>query len=617
MKKYIIVTIAFLCGFTSFNLPSAYADNWTSRWQFGGAARYYAVGFNIASRGYVGLGYNGSTIYQDFWEYHPGTNYWTQKADFAGTARASAVGFPIGSKGYIVTGRDISSYVKDFWEYDPTENTWAKKADFAGDVRALAVGFSIGSKGYVGTGGDDSKNMKDFWEYDPETDVWSQKADFTGTARYGAVGFSIGSVGYIGTGYDGSSYYNDFWEYNPSTNIWTQKTNFSGNARSGAIGFSIGNMGFIGTGYNGSSVYKDLWAYDPSTNVWDLKTELIGSARYNAVGFKIDNMGYLGTGYDNSSLYNDFWRYDPRDTLIFSDQTNVETNKTITSNTITVSWITSPAAISITGGTYSINGGTYTDEAGLINTGDTVTVQLISSESFGVTTNAVLTIGGVFDTFSVTTRGAKTTPDQFIFIDQTLVEPDTLITSNTITVSGIEAAVTISITGGTYSINGGTYASDSGTVNNGDTVTVQVTSASTRITTTDAVLTIGGVSDTFSVKTRFVISNVDSGPCFIATAAFGSPIAGQVEILRQFRDKYLLTNSYGKKFVTWYYRNGPVAANWIKDKSPVKAAVQIALYPLIGFSWLLISGFMPFASVLLLFSALLFLRFRQKKMDTL
>jgi hypothetical protein len=616
MRKYIFGIIAFFYCFISVNIPSVYADNWMTRWQFGGAARYYAVGFNIASRGYIGMGYDGSTVYKDFWEYNPGTNFWTQKADFAGTARASAVGFSIGSKGYLATGRDTSSYVKDFWEYDPTANTWKQKADFAGAARALAVGFAIGSKGYVGTGGDDTKNMKDFWEYDPETDVWSQKADFAGTARYSAVGFSIGSVGYVGTGYDGTSSYNDFWEYNPSTNIWNQKTNFSGIARYGAVGFSIGGKGYIGTGYNGSSFYKDLWEYDPSTNIWKLKTEFSGSARYNAVGFTIDNLGYLGTGYNNSSLYADFWMYDPRDTLTFTDKTNVEPNQTIPSNTVTVSWISSPTAISITGGTYSINGGKYTSTAGTINTGDTVTVHLLSSENFGTITNAILTIGGVSDTFSVTTRGADTTPDQFTFIDQTLVQTNTVITSNTITVSGIEAAVNIAITGGTYSINGGTYTSDPGTVNNGDTVTVQVTSGSERITTVDAVVTIGGVSDTFSVKTRFVVSNVDSGPCFIATAAFGSPLAGQVEILRQFRDKYLLTNSSGRKFVAWYYRNGPVAANWIKDKPLAKAAVQTALYPLIGFSLLLISGYLPSVTILFLLSALLFLRFRLKKLNT-
>ena len=48
---------------------------------------------------------------KDFWEYDPAANTWTQKADFGGTARYYAVGFSIGSKGYIGTGWD-GSYQK-------------------------------------------------------------------------------------------------------------------------------------------------------------------------------------------------------------------------------------------------------------------------------------------------------------------------------------------------------------------------------------------------------------------------------------------------------------------------------------------------------------------------
>jgi len=153
-------------------------------------------------------------------------------------------------------------------------------------------------------------------------------------------------------------------------------------------------------------------------------------------------------------------------------------------------------------------------------------------------------------------------------------------------------------------------------VNNNDTVTVQLISSGSYSTKTDATLTIGGVSDTFSVTTTSTPPGNRTG-CFIATAAFGSPLAGQVEILRQFRDKYLLTNAMGQKFVSWYYRNGSVAANFIKDKPLAKAAVRLSLYPLIGFSLLLISGYFPFVTVGLLISALLFLRFRPKKLSAM
>ena len=251
----------------------------------------------------------------------------------------------------------------------------------------------------------------------------------------------------------------------------------------------------------------------------------------------------------------------------------------------------------------------------MVNNGDTVTVQLTSSGSYSTTTNATLTIGGVSDTFSVTTGAGDSTPDPFTFKDKTGAGRNKVYTSDTITVSGIIVGTPISITGGTYSINGGSYTSDDGTVNNGDTVTVQQTSSDSYSTATDATLTIGGVSDTYTVTTGSESTGGGGGGCFIATAAFGSPLAGQVEILRQFRDKYLLTNAPGQKFVAWYYRNGPVAASWIKDKPLAKIVVQMALYPLIGFSFLLIYGYLPFVIIGFLLSVLFYLRVRPKTLN--
>jgi C1A family cysteine protease len=117
-----------------------------------------------------------------------------------------------------------------------------------------------------------------------------------------------------------------------------------------------------------------------------------------------------------------------------------------------------------------------------------------------------------------------------------------------------------------------------------------------------------GAISSASASTSFTTQAPESGgiDCFIATAAFGSPMAGQVEILRQFRDRYLLTNNLGQMFVAWYYRIGPTASNHITGKPLTKAAIRVALYPLIGFSFLLISGYLPFAIVGLLLTAVLF-----------
>ena len=192
------------------------------------------------------------------------------------------------------------------------------------------------------------------------------------------------------------------------------------------------------------------------------------------------------------------------DQFTFTDRTGVTRNTAITSNIITVTGINAATPISVAGGTYSINGGPYTSANGIVINGNTVTVRQISSPNYYTITNATLTVGGVFDTFSVTTEAAPPdiTPDQFTFTDRTGVTRNTAITSNIITVTGINAATPISVAGGTYSINGGPYTSANGIVINGNTVTVRQISSPNYYTITNATLTVGGVSDTFSVTTE-------------------------------------------------------------------------------------------------------------------
>jgi Peptidase C10 family/Sulfatase-modifying factor enzyme 1/Spi protease inhibitor len=104
-------------------------------------------------------------------------------------------------------------------------------------------------------------------------------------------------------------------------------------------------------------------------------------------------------------------------------------------------------------------------------------------------------------TMTVIYPALDTTPDQFTFFAQTEVPLNTTVTSNTITVSGINSATPISITGGTYSIQYGTYTNAPGTVTNGASVSVRQTSSGNYLSVTNATLTIGGVNGTFSVTT--------------------------------------------------------------------------------------------------------------------
>lgn len=350
------------------------------------------------------------------------------------------------------------------------------------------------------------------------------------------------------------------------------------------------------------------------------------------------------------------------DAFSFTDVTGATVSTLYTSNTITVAGINAASAISITGGEYRINGGAWVSTPGTVTNGNTVQVRGTSSSANNTTVNVALTIGGVSDTFSITTTGgatlysedfngvtlaqllagtvnaqwsfrsfsddgstttiytdasdfglssivaitggklaltasvgnrqwpdanviltgltagvpcainmdigdvgpafvrvynqpdtgspifnstnittptsinstftpvgtsvklrfgvwdfgsvnfdnltiggssggSDTTPNAFTFTDVTGAALSTVYTSNAITVAGINAAAVISVTGGEYRINSGAWVTSSGTVNNGDSVQVRRTSSGSVSTAVTVVLTIGGVSDTYSVTT--------------------------------------------------------------------------------------------------------------------
>jgi hypothetical protein len=189
------------------------------------------------------------------------------------------------------------------------------------------------------------------------------------------------------------------------------------------------------------------------------------------------------------------------DAFSFTDATNANLSTVTTSNSITVSGIVAPAAVTATNGaTFSINGGAY-GTSGNINNGETLTVRLTSSGSFSTAVNTTVTVGGVSDTWSVTTLAADTTPDAFSFTDVTGANTSTVTTSNAITISGINSPAAVTATNGaTFSINGGAYGT-SGNISNGQTLAVRLTSSASGSTAVSTTVTVGGVSDTWSVTT--------------------------------------------------------------------------------------------------------------------
>jgi hypothetical protein len=92
--------------------------------------------------------------------------------------------------------------------------------------------------------------------------------------------------------------------------------------------------------------------------------------------------------------------------------------------------------------------------------------------------------------------------------------------------------------------------------------------------------------------------------CFIATAAFGTPMAPEVQILRDFRDRVLLHFAAGRRFVEWYYQNSPPLADYIKDRPRLRALVRALLRPVIFIVGNPGGAAALFGSVVLLFGGL-------------
>jgi hypothetical protein len=84
---------------------------------------------------------------------------------------------------------------------------------------------------------------------------------------------------------------------------------------------------------------------------------------------------------------------------------------------------------------------------------------------------------------------------------------------------------------------------------------------------------------------KFTTLNRASGAvdaCFVATAAYGSVMANDVELLRHFRDSLLETNVLGELGVEAYYTFGPAVAGTIGESDLLRASARDALAPVIA-----------------------------------
>lgn len=110
-----------------------------------------------------------------------------------------------------------------------------------------------------------------------------------------------------------------------------------------------------------------------------------------------------------------------------------------------------------------------------------------------------------------------------------------------------------------------------------------------------------------------VVGLLDDKSCFIATAAYGSVMAPQVQAFRDFRDKYLLSNSVGTNFVKFYYKHSPKYAAVIAENEYLRTLVRGILWiPLLVTKVVVVLGFLPVLLILLSLGAAAFVFLSQR-----
>lgn len=188
------------------------------------------------------------------------------------------------------------------------------------------------------------------------------------------------------------------------------------------------------------------------------------------------------------------------DDFSFDALADVALAETLTSNTVTITGISNQVDVSIELGEYSIgcDANSFTGESGTILLDQTICVRHTASDENFVATTTTLTVGDTSRSFQSTTL-PDTEPDAFSFgaVDEVALSADQI--SETITASGFQVDIPISVTNGEYSLDCATngFTQTVGVISPNQTVCVRHTSSANYLTTISTTLNINGVSSSY------------------------------------------------------------------------------------------------------------------------
>jgi hypothetical protein len=271
--------------------------------------------------------------------------------------------------------------------------------------------------------------------------------------------------------------------------------------------------------------------------------------------------------------------------------------------------------------------GNWTGDVSTIADVDAAATNITMDDSYSITANFELDEGWHSLTISSTEGGLVTTPGEGTFVHAANTTVDLVAepnvgyqflrwTGNVSTIADINAAATnitmndsysitatfetshpepimalltvSSTTGGSVTTPGeGTFSYPLGSEVNLVAEAVSGYQFTNWSGDVDTIADVDAASTTITMdSSHSIIANFSGAGswCFIATAAYGTSMAEEIEILREFRDEYLLTSTVGKALVEFYYRVSPPIAEFITEHPSLKPIVRAGLLPAVAMS---------------------------------
>ncbi len=196
--------------------------------------------------------------------------------------------------------------------------------------------------------------------------------------------------------------------------------------------------------------------------------------------------------------------------------------------------------------------------------------------TYNVTIPADISGEFVFDgiyTFEGMTSEEKIQEDTYLDVESTIIPIITPVPSGDVT-SRKGESVTFSISvnqnvNATWYLNGThLFANDGVNVNE-----TSYMNSSGSVGTWNITVVVSNVNGDSSFTWIWTVEKKLS-PCFIATAAYGTTLHRDINVLRDFRDEYLMTNAVGRMFVKVYYTTSPPIAEVISEHEWLRTVVR-------------------------------------------